>query len=354
MITEIGGLERNVLVEALAALRHTTGLHTEIVGREPLAPGARTADGRIHLHGGDGLFDIFIKIKPRIDRRTTLHAALLQVRQVAGEQGILVTDYLTNELATYCHADLGLQFIDTAGNAYLRRPGLFVLIKGQPRPTHATPAETARVAATPTAMRITFLLLCEPAFLNAPYREIARAAGVALGAVGPVLDDLAERRYLVGGKKKRRFLEQERLFDEWAINYPIRLRPKLHARRFAAENADWWRDAELPADALWGGEVAAERLTHHLRPAACTIYVRPERAAGLLAELVPRHGLRAQPDGNTEILEMFWTLPEDPQNPRLVPPTLVYADLTATMEPRNVETARLLRKQIIEDHLRPA
>ncbi len=47
-----------------------------------------------------------------------------------------------------------------------------------------------------------FALLCRPELLNAPYREIVDAAGVALGAVGWVYFDLQARGYVAAGKKK--------------------------------------------------------------------------------------------------------------------------------------------------------
>lgn len=92
-----------------------------------------------------------------------------------------------------------------------------------------------------------------------------------------------------------------------------------------------------------GGEVAADRLTHTLRPAAFTIYAR-EPIAKLVAEL----RLRARPGGRVEILDVFWNLPPEANYPDVVPAPLVYADLLATRDGRNVEAARILYDRIIE------
>jgi hypothetical protein len=59
-----------------------------------------------------------------------------------------------------------------------------------------------------------------------------------LGAVGPRLQNLANRQYLIGGPGKRHLVEPIRLFDEWVMNYPTRLRPRLKARRFTALDPD--------------------------------------------------------------------------------------------------------------------
>ena len=67
--------------------------------------------------------------------------------------------------------------------------------------------------AAAAALRMIFALLCEPPLLDRSYREIATAAGIALGTVGPVLEDLRERRLLTDkdGRHSRRFLDPERL-----------------------------------------------------------------------------------------------------------------------------------------------
>jgi hypothetical protein len=188
-------------------------------------------------------------------------------------------------------------------------------------------------------------------------REIVAAAGVALGAVGWVFFDLQGRGYIPGGlrTRNRRFLEPVRLLDEWVTNFPIKLRPKLNPRRFQAPDPGWWQQARLIAGARWGGEVAATKLTDYLKPATCTIYLDPQNGRETLATLVKQHRLRADPQGNVEILDAFWNLPPDEDTPQdIVPPLLVYADLMATLDPRNLEVAKRVREQFIEQALRRA
>lgn len=346
-------LEQTVLDEALAALEKTTGLKATVVEREPTAVGQQRLDARIEIVDDGKRFRLLVEIKTRIDREAALGAAHTQIRRLQGEQGVLVTPYLAPRLADHCRERLKLQFIDTAGNAYLRQAGLHVLVTGQRRPTLPADFAPTHAAGTTTALRINFLLLCRPDLLNAPYREIAVAAGVALGAVGPALQNLTDRQYLIGGPGKRHLVEPVKLFEEWVINYPTRLRPKLKARRFTAATPDWWTGADLyDTGAFWGAEVAADKLTNHLKPATCTIYVRPNLTKQFIAAAAEKYRLRADLKGNTEILETFWKFPTDPRWPDLVPAPLVYADLVATLDPRNLEVAELVRTQCIEDTLR--
>jgi hypothetical protein len=58
--------------------------------------------------------------------------------------------------------------------------------------------------------------------------------------------------------------------------------------------------------------------------------------------------MRLATDGNTEILEMFWH-PELVNQPTdIAPPLLVYADLTATTDGRNIEAAKEVYERFLE------
>lgn len=355
MDNDNAGADRWILDDALAALATTTGLKATVIGHEQATADHHRVDARIEIDAEGRRFPLEVEIKTRIDRAAALGAAHAQIRKYAGDRGVLVTPYLAPKLVEHCWGTLKLQFIDTAGNAYLHQPGLHVLVTGHRRPAQHAELMPNRTAGTATALRIIFLLLCRPDMLNAPYREIARAAGVALGAVGPTLQNLTARQYLIGGPGKRHLVEPIRLFDEWVMNYPTRLRPKLKARRFTALNGDWWKQANLAdTGAFWGGEVAADRLTNHLKPATITIYVPPTVTRQFTATAAGRYRLRDDPKGNIEILETFWNFPADTKRPDIVPAPLVYADLVATLDPRNLEIAAMVRTQHIEGTLRRA
>ncbi len=346
--------EIRLLNDALATLTRTTGLNAAVVALEPKAMKGTRPDAAIEIKEDGKRFRFFVEIKA-VDRAVALAAAKHQLEPY-GNKGVLVAPYLTAELAKHCRDKLGLQFIDTAGNAYLRAPGLYIFVRGErPQELAATTMGT-RGGGTATALRVVFVLLCKPELLNAPYREIVTAAGVALGAVGWVFFDLERRGHVVGGRRKRnrRLVEATRLLDEWATNFPIKLRPKLNPRRFRAPDPGWWERARLEEGARWGGEVAAAKLTDYLKPATCTIYLDPRKAREALATLVRENRLRTDPKGNIEILDAFWNLPPEGTHHDLVPPLLVYADLMATLDPRNLEVAKRIRTQYIEHALRRA
>jgi hypothetical protein len=91
-----------------------------------------------------------------------------------------------------------------------------------------------------------------------------------------------------------------------------------------------------------GGEVAAEKMTHYLRPELITIYA----GAQYLNHLLLENRLKTDTTGDVEILERFWKVGEQ-QPGELAPPILVYADLLATGNQRNLETAKMIYEQNI-------
>ena len=97
--------------------------------------------------------------------------------------------------------------------------------------------------------------------------------------------------------------------------------------------------------------MAADRLTGRLKPGRQTLYVW-----GTPDDLILANRLRPDDKGEVEILEAFWTLDEGTEAGRedVAPALLVYADLMATGDPRNVEVARLVRERHLRGVLGPA
>jgi hypothetical protein len=271
-------------------------------------------------------------------RPATIGAVIQQIQRL-GEKAILIADYVTPQLADTLRTH-GIAFIDTAGNAYVRNPPIFVWIKGERPITRATLQPTGRAFQT-GGLQVIFALLCNPELVDRPYREIAGLADVAHGTVGWVMAELPKLGFIAEVNKKRRFLQPEQLLQQWVEAYARTLRPKLVLGRYKAETLDWWKTVN-PAKYGFkmGGEGAAARLTHHLRPGTLTFF-------GVKAEprfLLDQH-LKTDPAGEVEILRQFWQFQNT--QPALAPTLLVYADLLAIGDARCLETAKLLYDEIL-------
>ena len=255
-----------------------------------------------------------------------------------------MTPYLAPELAKQCR-EMGLQYMDAAGNAFLRQEGLYVLLEGHKPDKALRRAEKPMRAFDKTGLRVVFALLVNPILLQAPYRDMAKAAGVALGTVGWILTDLREHGFLVeDAQGKRRWVDPQRVIQAWTTNFPFRLRERLHPRRFTAKENDWWKAATPEAfEGCWGGEVAAAKLTGDLFPKTVTLYLPEERNAFLA-----KYRLRADPHGPIEVLDTFWKQAHDLNLPvGIAPPLLVCADLNNIGDPRTLEQAKVIHERYL-------
>ena len=340
--------EAALISHALRILQERTAIAGTLVTLEPVMPGQQEADGAVKLQHPNGTHRYFVECKSSIDRKEQLNKVQKQLERL-GDEGFLITPYLSRELVEHCR-EIDLQFVDLSGNAYLRAPGLFILITGEKRslalPTDGEPKGLTNSA----ALRTVFALLSHPVLLNSPLKHIASTAGVSLGTAYNVLDDLQRRGYLIKSSAagRRKLLEPERLIAEWAINFPTTLRTKLHLRRFSTPDPDWWQSVQLEAFRYaWSSEVAACKMTGYLKPSTQTLYVDQGDMDNVIKVLVKQHRIKPDPNGNIEILDKFWQTKCDTEV-CLAPPLLVYAELLALMDPRSDEVATMIKEKCID------
>ena len=332
--------EQEILKKALKQFEELTGLTAE-TKLEVKLPGNRIADARIRIPKLKA--NLYAEIKLNVTNQT-LGAVAHQLKEMtAGKQELLITRYITPQLADRLK-ELDLQFLDTAGNAYINLPNLFLFLKGHKAKEEFTKEKPIR-AFQPAGLQLIYALICNPGLENKPYRVLAEKANIANGAVTRVIKDLKKLGYLVDmGKKGRRLIKKKELLQRWITLYAELLKPKLFIGRYTTDSIGWWKQPKpFNTDAQLGGETAAAVITKYLKPQNHTIYIR-ERYGKLLLQLK----LKKAPDGNIELFKKFWNF-EDPFNKNnLVNPVLIYADLIATGDNRNLETAKIIyEKEII-------
>ena len=346
-------MEPEVLRQALEQFRENTGLEAREIAPpytpHPHIPHWRP-DARIVIANKGREEAYWVVVKKTVDRQATLLAFNELATHVGQERlateggGLLITNQLTTEMAERCRK-MRLQFMDVAGNAYLDQGGLFVLIQGKKARGDLAIREKPARAFDRTGLRVVFALLVIPDLLNATYRDIAGAAGVALGTVGRILTDLRLQGLIAQmNDGTRRWLERERAVKIWAMNYPLRLRNKLNPKRYRAGDEAWWKKAD-PAKfgGYWGSEVAAAKLHGNLVPTTTTIYLPTGRNAFLAV-----HRLQADDHGPIEILDAFWEdqmLANHAQG--LAPALLIYADLANIGDPRTHEEAEKIYDELL-------
>jgi hypothetical protein len=338
--------EQQVLQRAVDAVARETELPIRVARVEPKI-GGRTYDALIDVNGNELLAET-----KRWAAQANLGAMVAQIEAMPGP-GVLVADYVNPNMAERLK-ERGVQFMDTAGNAYLKGRGLHVWVRGnRAAGTGAASREKKGRAFSNTGLKVVFAFLCDPKLVNAPYRDIAEVADVAVGTVGWVLNDLRATGYVRqrGERGERRLANGQQLLARWVETYPEKLRPKQKVGVFAADEPRFWKRVDVEAfHGYWGGEIAGEKLTDYLKPEVATIYVEEERVAELLRAFRLRKGNPAARDENlVEVYRAFWR--NDRGYDGFVHPVLAYADLVATADPRNIEAAKMIWETRLDGYL---
>jgi hypothetical protein len=295
--------------------------------------------------------DVFIKIDEHnlvfnAEVRLFLNKARLGLvlNQKRTHRGIplLITEHVNPELMIHL-VNNGVNFIDAAGNAYINEPPLFIKIKGNKREENKRTKNIERPFYT-AALQTIFTILCNPGIETKPVREIAELAGVAHGTAHITLKELERQGYLLLNNQTR-LINKKDLLERWVVLYPEKLKPKYILGKYKAENEQINNIDILNFDALWGGEAAAAKLTNYLQPFIYTIYIGDRQG-----EFILKNRLRKHPQGNLELIKKFWKF-QNNEHMGITPPILVYADLLATGDPRNIETAQIIYEKDIARYI---
>ena len=247
---------------------------------------------------------------------------------------LFVTEYVTQPQAEKMR-ELKMNFLDAAGNAFINAPGFFVFITGK---KGSRSKQKSINIFRPAGMKMIFAFLQKDGFENADYRTIAAETGLTHTTVGRVFADLEKAGFLIRRAGDKRFLTNKvELLKRWTISYGEQFRAALKPVRYSStkHTGRWWEKINIKEyKAFWGGETGGAILTKHLKPQNATIY-----ADSNLPKLQAKYGLIKDEKGEMEILRRFWNFGEFGD---AAPPLVVYADLLATADERNLETAQII------------
>ena len=325
----------DMIYEATSKLEQLINIPIEITNREE------------HFHTFLSIkgqqFIVEAKSAIRTSNQGLVLSQLQQLKLKNDRPIIVIADFISKN-ATEILKESGINYIDTAGNAFIKHNDLVFLIEGQKK---VNKERTNRPRAFQEAgLKILFHLLLNPDHLQDSYRSIADKADVSLGSVSHVMAELEDLNFLLKTKDKRVLKNKKELLERWIVEYNAILRPRILRKRMRFINADDvrnWRTVNTHAGngvILWGGEPGGALLTGNLRPEKFIVFTDLELAeVGKALRLVPDQ------NGEVEVLQKFWNT--DFGNTNVAPTLLVYADLISSGFGRNIETA----KQIGEHEL---
>lgn len=237
----------------------------------------------------------------------------------------------------------GVDYIDSVGNMNFDWDRLLIHMRGF-KPATAAPSasrpDPSRIF-SPSGLHVVFALLAWPQLQSSPLREVAQVSKTSLGTVHRVVDELEKSGYLYGDPARRRLSGGGELMSRWVEGYVTRLSARLDSGRFTPPDPRWWRSVPDFEDygVLLGGELAASLLDPHLKPTTATLY-SDEIPARLLVDSRLR---RDDAHGDVFLRRTFWRTPYRTAS-GMVPDLLIYADLMASGEPRQIEHAERMRR----------
>ncbi|MDE9541636.1 type IV toxin-antitoxin system AbiEi family antitoxin [Xenorhabdus bovienii] len=287
-------------------------------------------DGHAELLTPDGTAFTFALELKKILRKEMLMTLRHQITHYLSDTPtLLLCNRLTPALTEYCSSHY-LNFIDTAGNARVSVPGLYLSIAGKKSKEHTTISNRISVG----TLKLLFVLLSTPEIQNETYRSLANLANISLGMVSKAFEFLEAQRYYRRTKNGRRLMEIEELQILWLREYATTLRPKLERISLIPPNE--WQDVSLESGEYWGGEIAAAILSDgYFIPEDWQLFT-PYSLHQRRIEL----GLSPNRDGKLQLVSSFWG--NDFQLNRTAQTMLCVAELLASANDRNLEMARLI------------
>ncbi|NOQ88158.1 MAG: hypothetical protein GQ550_04475 [Gammaproteobacteria bacterium] len=158
-----------------------------------------------------------------------------------------------------------ISFVDCAGNISFKSKAFDLYVKGKKSPQLRRKRVRGR-AFNSAGLKLIFAIFNQPQFLSASYRDISNKVNIALGSVGPVIDDLYASGYILDDGE-RRLINKKRLYERWVDGYLEKLRPKQILACYTCDDENWWKTANpVEFHGLWGGEVVIAKSTPFMMP----------------------------------------------------------------------------------------
>lgn len=267
------------------------------------------------------------------------------LKQTQSCRPLLISFYLTQKIIEQLIA-AKCEFLDATGNMYFNNLMTYILIKGQ-RPT--TKPSTKSIL-TIASLKLIYVLLTVPNALEKSYRELAQMAGISLGSVSSIIQDLHNTGYLEHQRHGHALISNpQKLLYLWEVGYTQQLRPKLFLDRFTMFKIPSFTEMvqviKQQAEAhqyLIGGELGAALMTNYLRPGQVTLHVTEQ-----YRELIVSLRLKPDPNGPITFLRQFGTVDLQTSN-YLANPLLIRAELLINNNARLHEVAALLLDQYLK------
>lgn len=264
-----------------------------------------------------------------------INALILQIKSLPAP-AILFADFVNPVMAEKFRRR-SISFVDTVGNVSLKSAQFDLYVKGKKSSQLRSKRVRGR-AFNAAGLKLIFAIFNQPQFLQASYRDISNKVNIALGSVGPVIDDLYASGYILDDGE-RRLINKKRLYERWVDGYLEKLRPKQIMACYTCDNENWWQTANpVEFHGLWGGEVVIAKSTPFMTPESISLYFSSDVKQKEFADFC---GLREDTDGEICMYRVFWSPSfAGDENIDGLSPMIVYADIVDAINPGSWDVAK--------------
>lgn len=330
--------EQEVIETAKIAFREATGGVLNLLNdpKEAITPFDLLIQVKLRQHTEVML----VVVKNEMRRQDVPQVMELFRKVVAGykKEKILIAQYIPGPVKDELKKN-HINYLEAAGNCFIELNNLFLFVND--RKTAPARKTSEGKLWNKTGLKYVYAVLKEPKILDLPLREQAAKAGIALGNLTGLREEL--NKYLNLGNNAIAEQKWEQLLIYWGLQYNHRLKPTLEMGTFRflkPEMREDWRNLTVSRKTWWGGENAGAILTNYLRPLEFTAYTRNKTQVIVDWKLVPDQ------NGDVHLYEPFWPIEEDNTNKTHVNPIIAWAELNFELDQRLRETAERIKVKI--------
>lgn len=335
-------LENDILYNAVENLKKWVRLPIEVIESND-----RGKDAFLRI--GNTL-KFHVEVKKDV-HKSNLPFVLEQLSRLMGDFPMLIAKSISKSAKNILTGE-NISYIDMAGNCFIKNDEtLYIQIEG--KKLEREEERKKHVSFNKNGIKLIYAFLLDEDLVNQTYDVMAKTSNISKSTIGSILKDLRERQFLIQvDQKVRKLNNKQELLERWLQAFNEKLRPSLLRGkfRFLPSRLPEWKNMNLGTDTFWGGESAADILTHYLSPGEWTIYSKRSKN-----DLIKNLQLVPDPkEGNVSVYSVFWNVEVDyfdDDTLQIVSPLLVYADLIGTRDNRNFETARKLYEQELSTHI---
>jgi len=264
-----------------------------------------------------------------------INTLISQIKSIPSP-AILFADFINPVMAEKFRRR-SISFVDCVGNLSIKNRQFDLYVKGKKSSRLRSKRIRGR-AFNSAGLKLIFAIFNQPQFLQASYRDISNKVNIALGSVGPVIDDLYVSGYILDDGE-RRLINKKRLYERWVDGYLEKLRPKQILACYTSDDENWWKNADpVEFHGLWGGEIVVAQSTPFMLPETISLYFSSEVKQKEFADF---NGLREDVDGEICVYRSFWSPSyAGDENVEGLSPMIVYADIVDAINPGSWDVAK--------------